>query len=227
MVSLVNDLSMKNVTLAYQDFMIAFLLSMTSNERKHWSHEGVLPIRVPTDLRTHRRRHAFDPRNKVYNNVVKREIPNLQSMMHWSNPPNEVTCGDCIESLLAKDARRLELSYAGISLRDGADFFRELSYATWRIHRVLRWSQDTSNNISELCTVLKAPRHLQRCNCTRLMEIPHCYTMQCRSCGKRACGLEINLYGKSLLCKTCFWEYGVLEFDVQSDAPQADTLWPK
>ena len=114
MVSLVNDLSLKNVTLVYQDFMIAFLYSMTSEERKHWSHEGVLPVRVPTDLRTHRTRDTFDPRNKVYNNVVKREIPNLQSIMEWSSPPNEVTCGDCIESLLAKDARRLDLSYAGI-----------------------------------------------------------------------------------------------------------------
>ena len=91
MVSLVSDLSMKNVTLAYQDFMTSFVCSMTSKERKHWSHEGVLPVRVPTDLRTHRKRQAFDPRHKVYNNVVKREIPYLQSMMAWQHAAGEQT----------------------------------------------------------------------------------------------------------------------------------------
>ena len=210
MVLLVNDLSLKNVSLVYQDFMTSFVCSMTSEERKLWSHKGFLPVRVPTDYRTHRSRKKFDPRNVVYKNVVEREIPNIQSMMEWSHPPNEVTCGDCIESLLgkAKAARRLELSYAGISLGDGAHFFRELSYATWRIHRVLAWHRDTAGPQAGphagLHEVLYAPLHLRGCNCAYVMENPHTYTMWCQGCAKCACGLEIHLYKNGLLCRTCF-----------------------
>ena len=207
-VLLVNDLSLKNVTLVYQDFMTSFLCSMTSEERKCWSHEGFLPVRVPTDYRTHRRRKEVDPRNVVYKNVVEREIPNIQSMMEWSHPPNEVTCGDCIESLLGKATCRRKVSYAGISLRDGAHFFRELSYATWRIHRVLAWHRDTAGAQAGphagLHEVLHAPLHLFGCNCGHVMENPHTYTMQCQGCAKCACGLEIHMYRNRLLCRTCF-----------------------
>ena len=213
MVLLVDELSLKNVTLLYQDFMTSFLCSMTSEERKSWSYKGFLPVRVPTDYRTHPRRKAFDPRNVVYKNVVERECPDIQSMMEWTHPPNEVTCGDCIESLLAKAARCRNLSYAEISLRDGAHFFRELSYATWRIHRVLEWHRHTAGPQAGphagLHEVLYAPLHLRRCKCARVREFPHTYTMQCQDCGKCACGLEIHLYGNCLLCRTCFAEHAL------------------
>ena len=129
-------------------------------------------------------------------------------MMDRSDPPNEVTCGDCIGSLLAKAKCRLELSYAGTSLEDGAYFFRELSYATWRIHRVLAWHRDTAGPQAGphagLHEVLYAPLHLRRCNCAYVMEIPHTYTMQCQGCAKCIRGLEVHLYRNRLLCRTCF-----------------------
>ena len=59
MVLLVNDLSLKNVTLVYQDFMTSFVCSMTSEERKRWSHKGFLPVRVPTDYTTHPTTNRF------------------------------------------------------------------------------------------------------------------------------------------------------------------------
>ena len=198
MVLLVNDLSLKNVTLVYQDFMTSFVCSMTSEERKSWSHKGFLPVRVPTDYRTHPNRKAFDPRNVVYESVIEREVPNIQSMMDWSDPPNRVTCGDCIESLLAKAERCPKLSYAGISLRDGAHFFRELSYATWRIHRVLEWHRKTAGpqaglhsspreKLRALREKLHDPSHLRRCNCAYVMESLHTYTTQSQGCAKCAC----------------------------------------
>ena len=55
MVLLVDALSLKNVSLVYQDFMTSFLCSMTSEERKIWSYKGYLPVRVPTDYKTHPR----------------------------------------------------------------------------------------------------------------------------------------------------------------------------
>ena len=195
MVLLVDALSLKNVSLVYQDFMTSFLCSMTSEERKCWSHQGFLPVRVPTDYRTHPNRKAFDPRNVVYESVIEREVPNIQSMMDWSDPPNRVTCGDCIESLLAKDELRLNLRYAGISLRKGAHFFRELAYATWRIYRVLEWHRETagpqagphSSPPEALRQKLYDPSHLRRCNCAYVMESPHTYTTQSQGCAKCAC----------------------------------------
>ena len=198
MVLLVDDLSFKNVTLVYQDFMTSFLCSMTSEERKRWSHRGFLPVRVPTDYRTHPNRKAFDPRNVVYESVIEREVPNIQSRMEWSDPPNRVTCGDCIESLLAKAERCPKLSYAGISLRDGAHFFRELAYATWRIHRVLEWHRKTAGpqaglhsspreKLRALREKLHDPSHLRRCNCAYVMESLHTYTTQSQGCAKCAC----------------------------------------
>ena len=149
--------------------------------------------------------------------------------MEWSHPPNEVTCGDCIESLLAKAALRLKLSYAGISLGDGAHFFRELSYATWRIHRVPEWPRHTAGPQAGphagLCEVLHAPLHLRRCNCAYVMENPHTYTMQCQGCAKCACGLEIHLYRNRLLCRTCFAQEMAWCRSVQTNAPNEKNCW--
>ena len=84
------DLSYANMALEYLQFMIAFLQSMGKDARKNWSYHGVLPIRVPTDYATARKRPAFDPSNWVYASVVMAEYPKLQEAMCWANPPSDL-----------------------------------------------------------------------------------------------------------------------------------------
>ena len=90
----VQRLSNLNRVLDYERFLIEFLRSMSSFDRKNWSYKGVLPIREPTDFSTAICRQTFDPGNNVYQVVIHREVPHIRELMEWSNPPNAETCGD-------------------------------------------------------------------------------------------------------------------------------------
>ena len=202
-----HELSHQNLTLKFQDFMVAFLQSMPSVTRKHWSHLGVLPVRCPTDFRTKRWRNTFDPGNWIYFIVIIAEVPHIQRLMGWTNRPSLKLCGDCIESMLAVDDATGNGShtFAGISLHDGANFFREMSYKTWRVLRVINWHNLTCDRRSRawlFTDVLKPPAHSTRCTaCT--FDVPHKATMRCIRCGTLGCSLAISLFSGGLLCKQC------------------------
>ena len=139
-------LSDLNLFLDYERFLIGFLSSMSSFDRKAWSYHGVLPIREPTDFSSAPFRETFDLGNPVYQIVIHREVPHIRELMEWSNLPNACTCGDCIESLLAfaADPDLREVSFAGITVHSAEHFFKEMSYNVWRIARVLHWHNVTA-----------------------------------------------------------------------------------
>ena len=165
----------------------------------------MLPVRVPTDFSTKRWRHTFDPSNWVYKHVLLAEVPDIQRKMGWSNRPSERLCGDCIECMLAIDeaAGSDSLTFAGISFRDGANFFREMSYKMWRVWRVIDWHNNTSGVPElQLTKLVKPAVHTERCTaCT--LEVPHNHTMRCKRCGTWGCGAAIALFADVLLCTQC------------------------
>ena len=204
MLDVVERVGYTNLDLKYQDYMVSFLSKMKCN-RKGWSYHGVLPVRVPTDYATRRYPDVFDPSNHVYSCVVRREVPRIQQMMHWAFPPNAELMGDCVESLLAVDDAVIPLEFDGISLHDAAHFFREMSYCTWRIHRVLVWDRLTTNTKNASLDIMlpcNKAVNTKRCQC-RNSKVPHDYTMVCAECLMTGCGLEIFLYRDALWCRRC------------------------
>ena len=165
----------------------------------------MLPVGDRTDYITRPSPLRFDPSNTGYSCVLGREAPNLQSKMGWAFPPNEETCGDCIEGLLAIADEQPRLQFGSVTIGSGARFFREQAYACWRIHRVLKWDRATTKTMNialgafflgTKCAVNK------RCRCN-LCSIPHPWTMQCSRCGIESCGLLICLHSNGLLCRPC------------------------
>ena len=96
-----DKLGYDNIDLKYEDFLVRVFCNMPWRVRKDWSYNGMLPIRVDTDNITWNDREKFDPTNEVYACVLRREAPNIKMKMGWSSEPNDETCGDCIEGLLA------------------------------------------------------------------------------------------------------------------------------
>ena len=47
------------------------------------------------------------------------------------------------DSLLAYDDAKHDFQAHGVNTPDAADFFREMSYSYWRVHRVLSWNYQT------------------------------------------------------------------------------------
>ena len=166
----------------------------------------MLAVQNPTDGITRTSQRKFDPSNEVYACVLKREAPNLQSEMGWSCPPNDETCGDCIEGLLAIAEEYPDLEYGDMTIESGARFFGEQAYACWRICRVLRWDRETTQvldtDLDEFFFQTKCAVNKRRCTCDRC-SIPHPCTMQCSKCGVEACGMLIQLYSDRLLCRPC------------------------
>ena len=126
----------------YQRYLAAFVLSV-GGDRKAWSYNGVLPIRDSKDYKSGRWPTTFDPSNLVYAEVCWQAAPDLQELCSWSFPPNNCTLGDCIECLLAYDDAKHDFQTHGVNTPDAADFFREMSYSYWRVHRVLSWNYQT------------------------------------------------------------------------------------
>ena len=212
------DLSHQNIDLRFQAFLVLLMQAMPSRmTRKEWSRTGLLPVRCPTDIRTKSGRDTFDPTNQVYEHVIIAEVPDLRSLMGWQFPPSAVTCGDCIECLLTLDTLSdyRELIFGGIAVKDGATFFREMSYNVWRICRVINWHNSTCTTCKtaiaggrkawQLADVQKVPIHSIRCTaCSSAVEAAHKATMRCSRCGTSGCGLAIRLRpDNSLLCKQC------------------------
>ena len=88
--------------------------------------------------------------------VITLEVPRLAEEMSWTGGAGKVSCGDCIESLMA--AASEQPHQRGPELEGLADeeawqgansFFTEYSYAVWRIHRVQTWHKDTVKFCSE------------------------------------------------------------------------------
>ena len=208
-----HELSHQNLTLQFQDFMVALLQSLPRVTRKDWSYKGVLPVRCPTDFRTSTWRNTFDPGNRTYFNVIMAEVPDIQRLMGWAFRPSKALCGDCIESLLAIDDAPgfSSRTFAGISVHDGANFFREMSYKTWRVWRVIQWHNETVRTGGApwvFTDVLKSPVHSTGCTqttrCIRCtLDVPHAATMRCTRCGTLGCGLAISLCTGGLLCRKC------------------------
>ena len=134
-------LGYQNIDLRYEAFLVSLFRNMRWRARKDWSYRGMLAVQKPTDWITRTSQRKFDPSNEVYACVLKREAPNLQSEMGWSCPPNDETCGDCIEGLLAIAEEYPHPEYGDMTIESGARFFGEQAYACWRICRVLRWDQ--------------------------------------------------------------------------------------
>ena len=84
----------------------------------------MLPVLDPTVGITRTSQQKFDPTNEVYACVLRKEAPNLQLKMGWSCVPNDETCGDCIEGLLAIAEEFPHLHYGGIEIESGARFFQ-------------------------------------------------------------------------------------------------------
>ena len=126
--------------------------------------------------------------------------------MGWSSEPNDETCGDCTEGLLAIAEAYPHLQYGGMEIESAARFFREQSYACWRICRILRWDRKTTQirdiDLGVFILQTKCALSKRRCTCDRC-SIPHPCTMQCSRCGVEACGLLIHLYSDALLCTPC------------------------
>ena len=142
----------------------------------------------------------------VYAHVVKAECPKLHEAMRWATPPSDLLCGDCIEALLAVGGNGEEnspLVFAGITIKDGADFFKDMSYKMWRVHRVIKWHINTVGPCLTLKDRLRQPMHERRCaRC--ILPNPHDVTMRCALCGKWGCGFVIFLSPEGLLrCRHC------------------------
>ena len=142
---------------AWQHFMLKFLQHMDAHTRKKWSHKGLLPVRCETDYKTAlpRGQEAFDPRNKVYAIVMRREVPNLAENMSWASA-GEVLCGDCIEALMGAAAAAAHQRGPSLEELDdeeiweGANhFFTEYAYVVWRIYRVKSWHDDTVGSMTQ------------------------------------------------------------------------------
>ena len=142
---------------AWQHFMFEFLQHMDAHTRKKWSHKGLLPVRCETDYKTAlpRGQEAFDPRNKVYAIVMRREVPNLAENMSWASA-GEVLCGDCIEALMGAAAAAAHQRGPSLEELDdeeiweGANhFFTEYAYVVWRIYRVKSWHDDTVGSMTQ------------------------------------------------------------------------------
>ena len=180
---------------------------MPSSTRKQWSYTGVLPVRYPTaGYRTKPGRNTFDPSKWVYLHIITAEVPDIQRLMGWAFRPSAETCGDCIESLLAvaENPEYNSLKFVGISVHDGADFFREMSYKTWRVWRVVNWHNATRAGPKLLLTdVLKPAAHSTRCTACKL-DVPHTVCMRCTVCRIWGCGLAIRMFSDGLLlCEQC------------------------
>ena len=141
-IALLDELVRRNVDMRYQRYLAAFVLSV-GGDRKAWSYHGVLPIRDWKDYRTSRCPRSFDPSNLVYAEVCSQAAPDLQELCRWPFPPNICTLGDCIECLLAYDDAKHDFQAHGVNTPDAANFFREMSYSYWRVHRVLSWNSET------------------------------------------------------------------------------------
>ena len=142
---------------AWQHFMLEFLQHMDAHTRKKWSHKGLLPVRCETDYKTAlpRGQEAFDPRNKVYAIVMRREVPNLAENMSWASA-GEVLCGDCIEALMGAAAAAAHQRGPSLEELDdeeiweGANhFFTEYAYVVWRIYRVKSWHDNTVGSMTQ------------------------------------------------------------------------------
>ena len=124
---------------------MAEFVNAVGAERKALSHHGVLPIRGEKDYATATWPTTFDPINAVYAAAVCwQAVPLIQELCCWVNRPNDITLGDCIECLLAFDDAGRELQVGDVCSRNAADFFREMSYAYYRVNRVLSWNAATT-----------------------------------------------------------------------------------
>ena len=80
----IRQLSHRNADLKMQNFVIAFVTSMSKTSRKDWSYRGLLPVRLPTDWIQQDRPKEFDPTNEVYALVLRRETVALHIPLKWS-----------------------------------------------------------------------------------------------------------------------------------------------
>ena len=204
-----DKLGYDNIDLKYEDFLVVVFCHMPWRVRKDWSYNGMLPVRVATDNITWKDPEKFDPTNEVYACVLRREAPNIKMKMGWSSEPNDETCGDCIEGLLAIAEQHPNLEYGGIQIESGARFWREQAYACWRIFRILRWDRYTTkrHNITLDAFFLQTTcaMNKRRCTCDHL-STPHLCTLQCSKCGVRGCGMHILYSHRRLLCEGCIDE---------------------
>ena len=202
-------LGYQNIDLRYEAFLVSLCSNMTWRARQGWSYRGMLAVQKPTDGITRTSQRKFDLSNDVYACVLKREAPNLQSEMGWSCPPNDETCGDCIEGLLAIAEKHPNLEYNGIQMESCAGFWREQAYACWRIFRILRWDRYTTKRhditLDAFFLQTTCAMHKRRCTCDHL-STPHLCTLQCRKCGVRGCGMYILYSHRGLLCEGCIDE---------------------
>ena len=185
--------------------MISFLKEIGAS-RKDWSYNGVLLVRVPSDPSRKLHPYVFDPTNYVYSCVVTRAVPDIQRLMGWALPPTWSTMGDCIESLLAYDDAGKQHQWEQVTTSDGADFFREMSYNYFRIHRVLDWDWCSARRRSTMLHQFLSPRRdhvlFKRCFCPHV-SVPHPSTMRCSACGVQGCAMVIRLYRAKLYCRKC------------------------
>ena len=204
-----------NIDSRYEDFLVLVFRDMPWRDRKDWSYKGMLPVLEPTDGITRTSQQKFDPTNEVYACVLRREAPNLHLKMGWSCEPNDNTCGDCIEGLLAIAEEFPNLHYGGIEIESGARFFREQAYACWRIFRILRCDRNTIKlrniNLDVFFLQTKCAVNKRRCTCDHC-SIPHPCTLQCSKCGAEACGMHIHLYSdRRLLCERCIVQTRIVQ----------------
>ena len=155
--AIIRNLVLRRQDMRYQTFIREFVMKVGA-DRKEWSYQGKLRIRDEKDYASRTWPTTFDPSNKVYAAVCWQAVPLIQELRGWANRPNNCTLGDCIECLLAFDDAGWELQVGDVCSWDAADFFREMSYAYWRVLHVLWWNE-TTERIAGLVGLSLADAH--------------------------------------------------------------------
>ena len=207
------DLHLKyNRAQYFLDCLVALLQKLGAFDRKQWSHKGVLPVRRPNDYVTALYQSTFDPSNYVYAFALRAEFPALNAAMRWGNGANQETCGDIIECTLALADGGCADMYCGISVQRLAEFLREVSYAVWRVWRVVDWHKFTTGASADSGAGLLRwrPRTLDAACEPRLAPMcDYCDAVagsNCSMCERRVCGLHCCVVSEPcahLECNRC------------------------